>query len=483
MKLNQLLQNINIISKKIVNDSDIKGIAIDSRKIEEGFAFICFEGTKSDGHDFIKNAIEKGATTIITQKAVEDFDNVNIVQVESGRETIAKLANNFYENPSKKFKLIGITGTKGKTTTTYMIKSILEQKGLKVGLIGTIESKIGDQSIKTSDNTTPDAVELQGTFDFMAKNNVDVVVMEVSSHALDLKRVYGSDFDIGLFTNLSQDHLDYHKDFETYFAAKKLLFSQCRLGIVNIDSQYGKRVMTETECSHKTYAIDSEADIRASDLHSTSKYVRFNVGERKFTVKIPGKFSVYNALSSISVARELGCSDEEIQAGFDNLTVPGRSEIVHIDADYTVMVDYAHSPESLKSILLATKEYAKGRVICVFGCGGDRDRTKRPIMGRISGEIADYTIITSDNPRTEEPDCILDEVEVGIKEVTNNYTRVTARELAIRESLKIARENDIIVIAGKGHEPYQILKDKTIHFDDREQVKIQYEILKTMKCE
>lgn len=474
MTLSNLLNNINIISKKIISDEEITGITIDSRKIEPGFAFICFEGTKSDGHDYIKSAIEKGAKTIITQKETEDFDGVNIIQVEKGRESIAKLANNFYDFPSKKFKLVGVTGTKGKTTTTYMIKSILEQKGLKVGLIGTIESKIGDETLKTSSNTTPDAVELQQIFATMAKENVDAVVMEVSSHALDLKRVYGSEFDIGLFTNLSQDHLDYHKDFETYFAAKKLLFNQCKLGITNIDSEYGERVTKETPCEFKTYAIDKDADIRAKNLVNTAKSVTFDVDNTKITVKIPGKFSVYNALSAISVAKEFDCTIEEIQAGFDKVVVPGRSEIVHIDADYTVMVDYAHSPESLKSILVSTKEYAKGRVISVFGCGGDRDRTKRPIMGRISGEIADFTIITSDNPRTEEPNFILDEVEVGIKEVTSNYIRVVERDLAIYEALKMAQKDDIIVIAGKGHEPYQILKDKTIHFDDREQVEIQY---------
>ena len=400
MKLDNLLKNINVISKKVISDDEITGITIDSRKIEPGFAFICFEGTKSDGHDYIEAAIEKGAKTIIVQKEVQNFDTVNIIQVEKGREVIAKLANNFYDYPSKKFKLVGITGTKGKTTTTYMIKSILEQKGLKVGLIGTIESKIGDKTLKTSSNTTPDAVELQQNFAFMAENNVDVVVMEVSSHALDLKRVYGSDFDIGVFTNLSQDHLDYHKDFENYFSAKKLLFNQCKLGIANIDSEYGKRVIEETDCKFKTYAIDVDADIRAQNLLNTSKSVTFDVNGEKITVKIPGKFSVYNALSAISVAKEFNCTTQEIQAGFDNVVVPGRSEIVYIDADYTVMVDYAHSPESLKSILISTKEYAKGRVISVFGCGGDRDTTKRPLMGEIAQRLSDVCIVTSDNPRT-----------------------------------------------------------------------------------
>ena len=481
MKLSKILENVETITKDY-EDVEITGVTIDSREVKDGFLFICFEGTKFDGHTYIKDAIANGAKAIIVQKDVENLPGVEFIKTTSGRENIARIACNFYGNPSKEFKLIGITGTKGKTTTTYMIKSILEAHGLKVGLIGTIEIIVGNNKLSVSHNTTPDAVELQKYFRMMADEGVDAVVMEVSSHALALDRVLYSDFDIGVFTNLSQDHLDYHKTFEEYFTAKKKLFNLTKLAIVNIDSDYGKRVITETPCPKKTYAIDSSADITATNINIHPRNVIFDVevGSEKHSgmvVKIPGKFSVYNALSAISVTKELGCSFDEMQKGFDKLNVPGRSEIVDINRDFTVMVDYAHSPESLKSILETTKEYAKGRVISVFGCGGDRDRTKRPIIGKISGEIADFTIITSDNPRTEEPLSIIHEIEEGIKETGKGYITIEDRASAIFYALKIAKKDDVIVIAGKGHEPYQILKNETIHFDDREQVVIQNEKL------
>lgn len=477
MKIENLLKGVKVISSDIKKDEEIKGIAIDSRKVEAGFAFICFEGTKSDGHLYINEAIKNGATFIIIQKEIETISGVNVIKIEGGRAATGQIACNFYKNPSKEFKLIGITGTKGKTTTTYMVKSILEAKGLKIGLIGTIESKIGEKRIKVSDNTTPDAIELQRQFRVMADEKVDAVVMEVSSHALDLERIYGCEFEISAFTNLSQDHMDYHKNFENYFNAKKKLFSISKLGIVNIDSDYGKRMYDEINCKKKTFGVDGEADITASQIEINDKNVTFDVNinneKQKMAVKIPGKFSVYNALTAISITNELGCTFKDMQAGFDTLAVPGRSQIVDVKRDFTVMVDYAHSPDSLKNILTAIKEYAKARIICVFGCGGDRDRTKRPIMGKISGELADYTIITSDNPRSENPDSIIKEIEEGIKLATDKYITITDRAKAIREALNVAKKNDIIIIAGKGHEPYQILKDKTIHFDDREQVLIE----------
>ena len=476
MNLEKILEGIEVLSGPYDN-VNISGIDIDSRKMEKGYAFICFEGTKFDGHDYIKDAVVNGATVVIHQKDVEKMDGVQYIKIPTGREYIAKIACNFYENPSKQFKLIGITGTKGKTTTTYIVKSILEAHGLKVGLIGTIENVIGDKVLSTSHNTTPDAIELQRYFRTMADENADAVVIEVSSHALELDRVLYSDFDIGVFTNLSQDHLDYHKNFENYFNAKKKLFSQTRLGIVNIDSEYGKRVLEETNCAKKTFGIDNQADIRATDININAQNVKFTVNcedeKHDMVLKIPGKFSVYNALTAISIAMEFGCTFSEIQKGFDDLKVPGRSEIVNIDREFTVMVDYAHSPESLKSILETTKEYAKNKVICVFGCGGDRDKTKRPIMGKISGELADFTVITSDNPRSEEPLEIIKEVEKGIKETGKEYITIEDRAEAIFYALKIAKKDDIVVIAGKGHENYQVLKNETIHFDDREQVKIQ----------
>lgn len=487
MRVKDMLAGIDIISGSVDFDMDIQGITIDSRKVKEQDAFLCFAGTKFDGHLYIEDAVKNGAKLIVVQKDIEEKFNVPVIKIPEGRENIAKIACNFYKNPSKEFKLIGVTGTKGKTTSTYMIKSILEAMGLNVGIIGTIECKIGDEKLKTSENTTPDAVELQKLFRVMADKKADAVVMEVSSHALDLDRVYGSDFDIALFTNLSQDHMDYHKNFENYFLAKKKLFAMTKLAYVNIDDEYGKRMYKEISCPKKSVAIEKQADIVASDIEITSKNVSFNVESENeihnMHVKIPGKFSVYNALIAIASAKELGATYENLQKGFDNLVVPGRSEVVKIDRDFTVMVDYAHSPDSLKNILTATKEYAKGRIISVFGCGGDRDRTKRPIMGRISGELADFTIITSDNPRSENPEEIIKEVESGIKEITTNYMVVSDRAMAIREALKIASKDDVVVIAGKGHEPYQILKDKTIHFDDREQVVIQNEMVKSIREE
>lgn len=481
MKLRDILKDVKIVELNISLDEEICDITGDSRTVTNDSAFLCLEGTKFDGHEYAKDAISKGAKVLITQKKVDLPDNSKFVQIEGGRKAIAKMSCNFFENPSSKFKLIGITGTKGKTTTTYMIKSILESKGLKVGLIGTIESKIGDNKLKTSQNTTPDAIELQRLFYQMAKEKVDAVVMEVSSHALDLDRVLGSKFEYAAFTNLSQDHLDYHKNFENYYQAKKLLFGMCKKCFINIDDEYGSRLFNEISCDKKSFSIDKQANIEVKDMDINSRCVTFtekeNEGETKYTVKIPGKFSVYNALTAISIAKEFGCTPEKIQLGFDNLVVPGRSEIVKIGTDFTVMVDYAHSPDSLKNILLAAKEYAKGRIICVFGCGGDRDKTKRPIMGEISGKLADITIVTSDNPRSEDPETIVSEVEDGVKRVTNNYFRVVDRAEAIYKALDIAKKDDVVIIAGKGHEPYQILNTGTIHFDDREQVQIQYDKL------
>lgn len=478
MKLRDLLNGVKILSLNVSLDEEISDISGDSRQILPNCAFICLEGTKFDGHLYIADAIKLGAKVVITQKELEFSNNERFIQIEPGRVSVAKIACNFFENPSKRFELIGITGTKGKTTTSYMIKSILEAKGLKVGIIGTIESKIGNEKLATSNNTTPDAIGLQRMFYRMANEGVDAVVMEVSSHALDMDRVYGCDFDIAVFTNLSQDHMDYHKNFENYFEAKKRLFYMCKKAFINVDDDYGKRLFDEISISKSSFGIDKNSDIMAGDIEVSSQSVTFEQAENKFNVKIPGKFSVYNALAGICVGKELGCSFHEIQLGFDKLNVPGRSEIVDIGADFSVMVDYAHSPDSLKNILLAAKEYAKGRIICVFGCGGDRDKSKRPIMGEISGRLADISIVTSDNPRSENPDEIISQVEEGLKHTNKEYFRVPDRAEAIFKALNIAQKDDVIIIAGKGHEPYQILKNETIHFDDREQVKIQYDRLK-----
>lgn len=481
MKLRELLNGVKIVDLNVSLDEEITDISGNSKEITEGCAFICLEGTKFDGHLYISDSFKSGAKVAITQKEVKVSDSERFVRVDGGRKAIARMACNFYDNPSEKFKLIGITGTKGKTTTSYMIKSILEEKGLKTGVIGTIEAKIGEKQLMVSSNTTPDAIGLQRLFAKMADEKVDAVVMEVSSHALDLDRVYGSDFDFAVFTNLSQDHMDYHKNFENYYQAKKILFSMCKKALVNVDDSYGKRLFEEISCDKESFAIDTKAGVKADNFEITSQNVTFFDDGEKFIVKIPGKFSVYNALAGIAIGYEFNCAHDEIQAGFDRLVVPGRSEIVDIGADFTVMVDYAHSPDSLKNILLSTREYAKGRVICVFGCGGDRDKTKRPIMGEVSAKLADISIVTSDNPRSEDPEVIISEIEEGVKRVNKEYFKVTNRAEAIYKALAIAKKDDVIVIAGKGHEPYQILKNETIHFDDREQVRIQYDKLKKIK--
>ena len=477
MKLRDLLKGISILELNVSLDEEISDICGDSRKVTEGSAFLCLDGTKFDGHNYIEDAVKFGAEVVILQKKVVLPDNVKFVLIEGGRVSIARISCNFFENPSKKFKLIGITGTKGKTTTTYMIKSILERSGLKVGVIGTIESKLGDTKISDSSNTTPDAIELQRLFSKMVSLGANAVVMEVSSHALDLNRVEGSDFDIGVFTNLSQDHMDYHKNFENYYLAKKKLFSMCKLALINADDEYGKRLFNEVEIPKKSFGIEMNTDLKASNLEITSNFVTFSIEDEKYLVKIPGKFSVYNALSAISVAKEFGIELKVINEGFNALTVPGRSEIVDIGTDFTVMVDYAHSPDSLKNILLAVREYAKGRIICVFGCGGDRDKTKRPIMGEIAGRLSDVSVVTSDNPRSEDPSQIILEIEEGLRRTNKEYFKVEDRAGAIFKALSIATTDDVVIIAGKGHEPYQILKDEIIHFDDREQVKIQFEKL------
>ena len=470
MKLSTLiadLQGVNI--KGEFEGVEISNIAYDSRKVEPGSLFVCIEGFKVDGHNFIDAAVEKGAVAIVVTKDI-DVPGVTIIKHNDTRKALAQIACRFYGNPSSKLNVIGVTGTKGKTTTTFMIKSILEQSDHKVGLIGTIANLIGDK-ILPAQRTTPESLELQQFFCEMLQNGIDTIVMEVSSHSLDLKRVDNTEFDVGVFTNLSQDHLDYHVTFENYFAAKTKLFDMCKQGIINVDDNYGKRLL-EKGCDKLSFGIDNKADINAERIEISPNGTRFNVVDNdkifEVFVPIPGRFSVYNALAAISACKKFDISAAQIVEGLKKLKVPGRAETVETNRDFAVMVDYAHSPDSLENILNAVKIYAKGRVVSVFGCGGDRDRTKRPIMGEISGRLADFTIITSDNPRTEDPEKILIDVEEGIKKTRGKYTVITDRRAAINYAIKNAIKDDIIVIAGKGHETYQIFKDETIHFDDRE---------------
>ena len=382
-------------------------------------------------------------------------------------------ACNFYDNPSKKLKLIGVTGTKGKTTTTFMVKEILEKQGYKVGLIGTIANYIGEVCLGDSSRTTPESIELQKLFARMVEEKCQVAVMEVSSQSLKLDRVYGCDFDIGVFTNFSEDHISEHEhpDMEDYFKSKCKLFDMCKTAFINVDDLYGEKLKKIIPCEFATYGIDNTCNLLAKDITITNSYVDFRVKltERNERVKvdIPGRFTVYNALAAISIALKLGCSSDSIKEALLEIKVPGRSELVPNKKGLTIMIDYAHSPESLENILSAVKSYTRGRVISVFGCGGDRDTSKRAIMGEISGRIADYTIITSDNPRTEEPKLIVDEIENGIKKTKGKYEVVVDRIEAIKTAIKMAGKTDIIVLAGKGHEPYQEINGVKYPFDER----------------
>ncbi len=483
MNLKSVLSGIEGLKAKGNLDMEIMGVAHDSRKVKEGYVFVAVKGYDVDGHNYIHQAIENGAKAIV----VEDIssikqsglpENITLVVAPNTREALAKMACNFYDNPSKKFNLIGITGTKGKTTTTFMIKSILEKSGQKVGLIGTVANYIGDKNLGESSRTTPESLELQELFAEMVKEKVETVVMEVSSQSLKLHRVDGCDFNIGVFTNFSEDHISEkeHPDMQEYFNSKLKLFDMCKKGFINIDDyQVAKVKKLATNCDIKTYGIDNSADLLAKDITVTNASVDFKVkiGQRNERVKtgIPGRFSVYNSLAAISVAGVFGIDAEKIKEALLEVRVPGRSELVDNKKELTIMIDYAHSPESLQNILSAVKSYTRGRVISVFGCGGDRDPGKRPQMGEISGNVADFTIITSDNPRTEEPAEIVKEIEVGMKKTKGKYVTIVDRIEAIKYAINMANKNDIIVLAGKGHETYQEINGKKYPFDEREIIK------------
>jgi UDP-N-acetylmuramoyl-L-alanyl-D-glutamate--2,6-diaminopimelate ligase len=476
MLLEDMTKGLNIIETCGRTDINIEGIAYDSRKVKEGFLFVCIDGTVADGHDYIPDALNNGACALLVEKNVKAPEGITVVRIKDTRYGLSFVSDAFFRHPSKKFKLIGITGTKGKTTTTYMIKSILECHGHKVGLVGTLGSMIDKKMIYT-DRTTPESCDLQFLFSEMAEQKVDSVVMEVSSQGLALHRVGSCDFDIGVFTNISMDHIGpkEHSSFEDYLEAKIKLFKMCKKGLVNIDSEYAGRIINEASCDVLTFGIDKDANIKASNVTTHPDGVEFMVLSPWMTgnikVGIPGKFSVYNALAAIGACGIMGVSLEDVKGGLKGVTVPGRAETVETGKDYTVIIDYAHTPDSLENILKTVKEYAPGRVVCLFGCGGDRDRAKRPVMGEISGRIADFTIITSDNPRTEEPKAIVKDIEAGIKKTDAEYVTIVDRREAIKYALKNAKPGDIIVLAGKGHETYQTFKDKTIHFDEREVVR------------
>jgi UDP-N-acetylmuramoyl-L-alanyl-D-glutamate--2,6-diaminopimelate ligase len=483
MKLADLIEGMGALEINGNTNIEISGITFDSRKVEKGFLFVCIEGFKTDGHKYVDGAVEKGAVAVIANRKIDIVDkNVTYIYLADTRGALSFVSDKFYNHPSSEMSLIGVTGTKGKTTITYMIKSILEKNGEKVGVIGTVGNMIGDKMLPT-ERTTPESIDLQSLFREMLDNKVESCVMEVSSHALELKRVNYSKFKVGIFTNLSQDHLDFHGNFDNYLEAKSKLFSMCEYGIVNIDSEYGQKIIDKAKCKILTIGIEKEADIKAINVVKHRESVEFELRTTKYSgivrLNIPGQFAVYNALCAIGASMIMDIPFESVLEGLWSTRVPGRAEIVKTPGDYTVMIDYAHSPDSLKNILSTVKEFAVGRVVSVFGCGGDRDRTKRPIMGKISGEIADFTIVTSDNPRTEVPGEIIKEIELGISETGKKYITIEDRRLAIKYAIMNAQKNDMIVIAGKGHETYQDFGCEKVDFDERVVVA---EIIEELGC-
>ena len=477
LKLQGLLKNINYEVLQGNDNINISNIQYDSRKVTDNSLFVCIKGFKVDGHDYAQSAIKKGAKALLVEDKIEGISNdITIIKVDDTRKVIAFIAERYYNHPSNKFRLIGVTGTNGKTSITYLTKSIIEEFGKKTGIVGTIENRIGDKVLKTS-RTTPEALDLQELFYNMFQENVNAVIMEVSSHSLELNRVDASKFDVGIYTNLTLDHLDFHKTMENYRDAKLKLFKMCNVGVINIDDEYGPYMIENGTCKkYLTYGVNnSDAILNAVNLDISLNGVKYNLmfeGEKyEILLNTPGKFSVYNSLAAIGACLAIGVPMDIIISGLrKNKGIRGRFQSFTSDKGYTVIVDYAHAPDGLLNVLQSMKEFAKARIITVFGCGGDRDTSKRPIMGEIAGNNSDFCVITSDNPRTEDPVSIIDEVEVGMKKTNCEYVKIPSRLDGILKALSMAQKGDLILIAGKGHEDYQILRDEIIHFDDAEVV-------------
>lgn len=478
MLLQYLVERIESKTKGNLN-IEINKIEYDSKKIEKGDLFVAIQGYNEDGHNYIKEAIQNGAVAVVLQEdmqsKVEVSDEVALIITKNTRITLAELSARYYDYPATKLRIIGVTGTKGKTTTAYMIRDIMQAAGKKIGMIGTIYNTYADKKIE-SYRTSPESLELHKLLRDMVDSGMEYVVMEVSSHALELHRVHEIKFEIGVFTNLAREHLDFHGDMENYLSAKAKIFNQSIFGVINADDIYTPKLLKKVKCKYVKYGLDNEANISATDIRINNNYVDFKMYINKqlqtITVPIPGKYTVYNAIAAVAVTSMLGAQMEDVLKGLAGVKVPGRSEIVEIGKSFAVLIDYAHNPSSLEAILMNTKKYVKGRVILVFGCGGNRDTTKRAKMGEIAGKYADFTIITTDNPRDEKPASIAKDIEEGIKLTKGLYKVIDNRIQAIEFAMRIAWKNDTVILAGKGHETYQELaKGKKIHFDEREIVK------------
>ncbi len=461
-------------------DVQIKEVVYDSRKVTEGSLFICIEGGTVDGHTFIPDVVKKGAKALIVTKDVSDLlpedADVTVIKVNDSRYALAFISAAYFGHPAEKLKVIGITGTKGKTTTTYLVKSILEHAGHKVGLVGTIEAVIGQEHIPAN-NTTPESYVLQEYFAKMVEAGCDTVVMEVSSQGLMLHRTQGFIFDYGIFTNIEPDHIGplEHKDFDDYMHCKGLLFKQCRVGIVNCDDAHYQNVIKDHTCTIETFGFSENADYRAQDLKLISGAGFLGIdfkarGKVNLDIELhaPGRFSVYNALCAIAICNHFGVTAEEVKEALLQAHVKGRIELVKVSDDFTLMIDYAHNAMALESLLTTLREYKPKRLVCLFGCGGNRSKLRRYEMGEVSGKLADLTVITSDNPRNEEPQAIIDDIKVGISKTDGKYVEIIDRKEAIAYVIRHGQPGDVIVLAGKGHEDYQEIKGKKYPMDERD---------------
>ncbi|MCI8398290.1 MAG: UDP-N-acetylmuramoyl-L-alanyl-D-glutamate--2,6-diaminopimelate ligase [Oscillibacter sp.] len=472
MKLRKLLEGLDFPPQPETLELVVSGVCYDSRQVKPGDLFVAMPGFAVDGHKFIPQAVAAGAAAVLCQTPPDGLD-IPFIQVQDSRRALAVVGANFCDHPADAMTMIGITGTNGKTTTTYLLKAVLERTGKKVGLIGTNQNMIGEEILPT-ERTTPESFELQKLFAQMRDAGCTHVVMEVSSHALSLDRVYGVPYAVGVFTNLTQDHLDFHGTMESYCDAKSLLFRNCATGVVNASDPWTPRLMKNATCKVLTYGEDASADLRAEDIQLAADHVSFTAvheGKRvPIRVNIPGHFMVYNTLDVLGAALALGVPLEESVAALAEVPhVKGRVEVVPTPGkDYTILIDYAHSPDSLKNVLTTVKGFAKGRTVALFGCGGDRDKGKRPKMGKIAMDLADFAIVTTDNPRMEAPGAIIEDILTGMKEGTTPYTVIEDRIEAIHWAMDHAQAGDVIVLCGKGHETYQEIGHVKHHMDERE---------------
>ena len=470
MKLQELLQGVAVQSSTAAGDTEIHEVRYDSRAVQAGDLFVAIRGYATDGHQYIEKALAQGAAAVVCEQAPA---GVPAVVVENSRRALAEIAANRFGHPADSMKMLGVTGTNGKTTTTYLVKHMLEQAGHKVGLIGTNQNMIGDEVIET-ERTTPESYELHALFARMRDAGCTHVIMEVSSHSLVLDRVHGIRFAVGAFTNLTQDHLDFHKTMEEYRKAKAMLFAVSDKGVINLDDPAAQAMLADAACPCLTFSCEKDAaGLTAKNLNLRADGVDFvatTMGElARVRLPIPGHFSAENALTALGVVLQLGMPLGDAAAALASAKgVKGRVEVVPTDTEYTVLIDYAHSPDGVENVLRAVRGFAKGRVVALFGCGGDRDRTKRPKMGKIAADLADFCVVTSDNPRTEEPQAIIDDILEGMQGSKTPMQVIVDRPEAIHWALAHAKKDDIIVLMGKGHETYQEVNHVKHHMDERE---------------